>query len=210
MGVFESVKSKIISRITSKKDTAYMLNYLTLQIKELDIRKDLVNHVIEQRVFIHWLQSLILSVVVAMQSIFYKQSNDSLTLIVNLIYFLGFGVVNTIFLFKFKAGLRWTSSGVMLCQSVFLVYASSPYGVKIASSNTPEMIYLQILGSYLVCSVINGQSDFWASCILQCPVFIVAAIMISHFRSEQTALIKSYLPDEAQYLVKNESFSQLV
>ena len=115
MGVFESLKSKLIARITSKKDTAYMLNYLTLQIKEANIRKDLVNHIIEQRVFIHWLQALILSVALVMQLIIFKQSNDLLTLVVVLIYFTGFGVLNTIFLFKFKAGLRWTSSVVMLC-----------------------------------------------------------------------------------------------
>ena len=168
-----------------------MLNYLTLWIKEEDIRKDLVNHIIEQRVFIHWVAATIAGIILVIQLILYKYTNDLLLLIGNIIYFIGLGPVNTIFLFKFKKGLRWTSSAIMFCQSIFLVYASSPYGTKIASSSSQDRIFLQILGAYLVTSVVTCQSDFWTVCLIQCPVFIVAAILISYFKNVQTTMLLS-------------------
>ena len=142
-----------------------MLNYLTLWIKEEDIRKDLVNHIIEQRVFIHWVIGLAASILLLIQLIMFKYKRDLLLLIGNIIYFIGFGIVNTVFLFKLKKGLRWTSSVIMVCHSVLLVYAASPYGAKIASNSTHDMIFLQILGAYLVSSVVTGQSDFWTTCL---------------------------------------------
>ena len=143
-----------------------MLNYLTLWIKEEKVRKDLVEHILEQRVLIQWFSTFIVSITLVIQLVIFKQNNDLLTLISNLIYFIGFGVVNSIFLFKFKAGLRWTSSMIMLCQSVLLVYASSPYGAKIASNTTHELIYLQILGAFLICTIVTGQSDFWTTSLI--------------------------------------------
>lgn len=53
------VIKSLTQRFTSKKDTSYMLNYLTLHIKEEQIRKDLVDHIIEQRIFIHWTAAVI-------------------------------------------------------------------------------------------------------------------------------------------------------
>ena len=121
----------------------------------------------------------------------YRYNNDLLTLIGNVIYFIGLVPVNTIFLFKFKTGLRWTSSVIMLCHSILLVYSASPYGVKVASNSTHELILLQMLGGYLVCSVVTGQSDFWVICIFQFPVFIAAAILISYYKHIKTTLILS-------------------
>ena len=160
------MRRKVLSKITSKKETAYMLNYLTLWIKEEEIRKDLVNHIIEQRVFIHWVTGLAASVLLLIQLIMFKYKSDLLLLIGNIIYFIGFGLVNTGFLFKFKKGLRWTSSVIMVCHSGLLVYAASPYGAKIASNSTHDMIFLQILGAYLVSSVVTCQSDFWTVCLI--------------------------------------------
>jgi len=119
------------------------LNYLTLWIKEEKVRKDLVNHIIEQRVFIHWAVVFFSIVVLLVQLVVYKSNRDLLSIVSNAIYVVAYGVINTILLFRFKAALRWTSCVVMLAQATLFVYAASPYGKTISSKTTLEMIYLQ-------------------------------------------------------------------
>jgi hypothetical protein len=143
MVTIESIKRAIRTKLTSGKDTAYMLNYLTLWIKEEKVRKDLINHIIEQRVFIQWAVAFLSIVVLLVQLVLYKVNYDLLSVISNLIYVLAYAVVNSVLLFRFKAGLRWTSCVVMLCQSILFVYAASPYGKMLSSKTTLEMIYLQ-------------------------------------------------------------------
>ena len=106
-----------------------MLNYLTLWIKESQIRRDLVNHIIEQRVFVHWLNMIIstLNFLFAIYT-YFKGGGDLLSLLGNLIWFIGFGPVNTLFYFRFKHGLRWTSSAVFISQALLNSYAASSAG----------------------------------------------------------------------------------
>jgi len=120
-----------------------LLNYLTLWIKEEKVRKDLVNHIIEQRVFIHWVAVFFSMVVLLVQLVVYKSNRDLLSIVSNAIYVVAYGVINTILLFRFKAALRWTSCVVMLAQATLFVYAARPYGKTISSKTTLEMIYLQ-------------------------------------------------------------------
>ncbi len=189
-----------------------MLNYLTLWIKERQIRKDLVNHILEQRVFVHWF-SVAISIVNFLFSLYTYLigGSDLLSLLGNLIYFIGFGPINIIFYFRFKNGLRWTSSAVFICQAALNSYSASSAGqISIAPITPLQWMFNNILGAFLICSVVTGQSDFWIVCILQCPIFIASAIFVSYKQIQENDLIESFLPTEYQYMMANvkASYSQ--
>lgn len=107
---FDFIRKKWQTFVTSKKDTAYMLNYLTLWIKEKQVRSDFLAHLILQRVLIHWVSVIIATLMMLYQIYIYCTGGDLYTIIKNFIYFATFAITNSILLFRYKNGLRWTPS----------------------------------------------------------------------------------------------------
>ena len=132
MVTLQSVLKSLIRRFTSKKDTSYMLNYLTLYIKEEQIRKDLLDHIIEQRISIHWTAAIISIINFLFVLATNIRTKDVFQIIFALIYLIGFLLVNTGFYYRYKKGLRWTSSGMFISHAILCSYAASPYGTALA------------------------------------------------------------------------------
>jgi len=56
----------------------------------------------------------------------------------NLLWFIGFGPVNILFYFRFKNGLRWTSSAVFISQATLNSYGASAAGLASIATITPH------------------------------------------------------------------------
>lgn len=205
MKKFDFLKRKWQVFITSKKDTAYMLNYLTLWIKDKQVRTDFLTHLIQQRILTHWVSVVIATLYTLFQVYIYCTGGEIYSLLNVVIYFFYFALLNTVLLFRYKNGMRWTPSLCLISLVILSAYAASPIGEHMATKVSKELILNNNFLALVICSVIASQSDLWTSCLLQLPAFIASSIIIRIYISQQRIYIQSLLPSEHQYLIQETS-----
>ncbi len=129
--------SKWKTFFTSKKDTAYMLDYLTLRIKEQQVKNDFLAHLVQQRALVHWISVIVATLNMLFEAYNHSTGGDLYTLVKMLIYFFAFAMANTVFYYKYKNGLLWTPSICLVFQAILAVYVASPIGESMATK-TPK------------------------------------------------------------------------
>ena len=117
-----------------------MLNYLTLWIKEQQVRADFTAHLVQQRILTHWVGFVLVTLYTIFQIYLKCTGGELYTLLYVLIYFFYFAIVNTVLLFRYKNGLRWTPSLCLVSLAILSAYAASPLGENIAAIIPKDLI----------------------------------------------------------------------
>ena len=110
--------------VTSDRSTAYQLNYLTLNIKEPSIQKELLNHTIEQKLQISKFIILLAVLNLAWALYNYFFAHDFYILVSAIIYFIGLVPLFLLLRWRWRSGLRFLPPFIFIVLSVYYVTAA--------------------------------------------------------------------------------------
>ena len=187
--------------------TDHQLNYLTLNIQNKEIRKEVENHILDQKLIVFWFAVVTATGNLALEILQFFQTRKVLTLSIGLVYWIGFAALFALFRWRFQKAIRFIPCLVFVTIAVLISATALKTRKDLSSDYDDSILFLLMFTCFFFCTLIYGQSDFKIAAFVMFPIYVAADVVITLAKKTHRDLLIDSLPPEFQNRLAPVQFS---